>query len=433
MKYKLLLLLLIIPFLNVRAEEIITVSSKTTLDKQEISSSTINKSGLYVTDGDLTLTNSKVFKDGNFKIEDVSNKDNSAVIISTKSKLSMEKSEIETKSLYAHGIYFENESENSLKSSKITTNNGYSAGIVNDGGSVTLNDMDIETTSSDSSGIVSLRGNIDVDKSRITTKGNGSPIFKAAGSITFTNSTLLSNNSEGFTAIGGANIKIDKTELTSNNTMSSELNKNFMNILLYNPEEVNNKQEINVEAKDSKIISKNGDSFNVVNAIVNITLNNTEITNERGIFLKGQSLNYDGERKTGSTINLKLINQTVAGDIVLDNNSKVTMNLDNSTYTGSINGQKVAKSVDIVLTKDSHLVLTGSTYVDSLTNGDYDNKNIDLNGYHLYIKGDELSKDNIIHLNKGTDNLYVYLGAIIGAMLGFSVVYLLRARKSNEK
>jgi len=433
MKYKLLILLLIIPFFNVKAEEIITVSSKTTLDKKEITSSVSNKSSLYVTNGDLTLTNSKVFKDGNGKVDGLSNKDNSAIIISPKSLFTMNKSEVETKALYAHGIYFENESENVLKSSKIYTNNKYSSGIVNDGGKVSLNDIDIETNANDSSGLLLIRGNIDIENSRITTNANSSPIFKTASNIDISNSSLTSNNSEGFIAIADGNIKFNKTELISNNTMTSALNKSYMNILIYNPEEISNKQETNFEAKDSKIISKNGDSFNVLNATANITLNNTEITNERGIFLKGQSLNYDGERKTGSIINLNLINQKVTGEIILDNNSKLTMKLDNSDYVGLINNQKIAKGVDLILTKDSHIKLTGSTYVDSLTNGDYDNTNIDLNGYHLYIKGEELSKDNIIHLEDSNDSFYIYLGAFIGIMLGFSVVYLLKIRKSNEK
>ena len=68
-------------------------------------------------------------------------------------------------------------------------------------------------------------------------------------------------------------------------------------------------------------------------------------------------------------------------------------------------------------------------YVKSLTNGDYENTNIDLNGYKLYINGEELSKDNIKHLDEKNDNIYIIFGLIIGCVLGFSVVYLIMRSK----
>ena len=66
--------------------------------------------------------------------------------------------------------------------------------------------------------------------------------------------------------------------------------------------------------------------------------------------------------------------------------------LDNSEYIGAINANNAAKEVNLTLTKDSKIMLTSNINVNSLTNGDYDNSNINLNGYKLYVNGVEFKK-----------------------------------------
>ena len=418
---KIVLVLLFFITINVKAE-IITVSSKTTIDNQEISSSTNNKSSLYVINGDLTLKNSKVFKGEEAKDEDLSNKDNSAVLVGKNSKITIIDSNIETDALFAHGIYLEKDSENIIKTSEIKTNRASSAGIVNDGGKTTINNTYIHTHTRDSSTLLSLAGNISFEYGRLETNEGDSPLFKVASKVSINSSYLISNKSEGFIGIGGANIRLNETLLTCNMTKKSSINDNYYGILLYNPEELSNKNKVNVDINESELNIKNGDTFNIFNADANIKLTDTSINNENNIFLKGDK----------SNITLKLVRQTINGKTILDDSSKLTIYLNNSTYNGSINNDKKAKNVEIVLTKDSRLILSEDCYVDSVTNEDYDNTNIELNGHHLYINGEDISKDNINHL-ENNETLYTILGVIIGVMLGFSIVYLTRIKKNNEK
>lgn len=63
----------------------------------------------------------------------------------------------------------------------------------------------------------------------------------------------------------------------------------------------------------------------------------------------------------------------------------------NSSYIGAINNANEGE-VSLILDKTSSITLTGDTYIKSLTNEDLTNSNINLNGYKLYVGGQEFSK-----------------------------------------
>ena len=46
--------------------------------------------------------------------------------------------------------------------------------------------------------------------------------------------------------------------------------------------------------------------------------------------------------------------------------------------------------LELILDKTSTITLTKDTYIKSLTNSDTTNSNINLNGYKLYVDGEEL-------------------------------------------
>jgi len=69
------------------------------------------------------------------------------------------------------------------------------------------------------------------------------------------------------------------------------------------------------------------------------------------------------------------------------------MNLTKSYYKGAIQNSGIVK---LTLDADSIVVLTGDSYVTSLSNAVSDNSNIYANGYKLYVNGSEVS------INQGT-------------------------------
>lgn len=58
---------------------------------------------------------------------------------------------------------------------------------------------------------------------------------------------------------------------------------------------------------------------------------------------------------------------------------------DSSSFEGSINSSNEAKSITLKLSKNSKIKLTGDSYVTSLDDEDTSYKNIDFNGYKLYV------------------------------------------------
>ena len=60
---------------------------------------------------------------------------------------------------------------------------------------------------------------------------------------------------------------------------------------------------------------------------------------------------------------------------------------DSSSIEGSINSSNEAKSITLKLSKNSKIKLTGDSYVTSLDDEDTNYKNINFNGYKLYVNG----------------------------------------------
>lgn len=419
---KILLIILLLFTINVKAETI-TISSNTKLENKEIEDSREQSNVLIVSSSELKINSCKINKkgDGTDNLSDTPN--NVAVLIKDNSNVNMEKTEVNSEGSFAHGIYFM-KSNGTISNSSINTNNKYATGIIIDGGKVQIDKTNIETKEHDSSGLYVITGEVEIKNSNITTNSVDSPLLKSASKVTISDSKLTGNKAEGIVGIAGSNITLYNTTLETNNISASS--SNFNSVLLYNPLEKEDKTYF--KAVDSNIKTIIGDSFVVVNSDVEITLENTKVENTNGIFLKTFKEEYVED--SSNNIKINLIKEDIKGDISLDSDSKLDIYLDNSSYIGAINPNASSKDVNVTLTKDSKIKLTGNMYVSSLTNGDYDNTNIDLNGYKLYINNEELSKDNIKHLNEKNDNIYIILGLIIGCILGYSVVYLIiRSKK----
>ena len=147
-------------------------------------------------------------------------------------------------------------------------------------------------------------------------------------------------------------------------------------------------------SKNSSITTNQGDSFYVTNTTAEINLENNKIVNNdsTGNFLRIQKDSWGNSGSNGGTVILNLTNQEANGNIVVDSISKLNMNLSsNSTFKGTINNSNEGE-VSLILDKTSMVILTGNTYIKSLTNEDSTNNNIDLNGYKLYVNGLELTK-----------------------------------------
>ena len=84
---------------------------------------------------------------------------------------------------------------------------------------------------------------------------------------------------------------------------------------------------------------------------------------------------------------MTLAKQDVSGDILVDEVSTLNLYLkDNSSYTGAVNEDGQEGEVYVEIEAGSVWTLTGDSYITSLT---CDASSIDLNGYKLYVNGEE--------------------------------------------
>ena len=126
-----------------------------------------------------------------------------------------------------------------------------------------------------------------------------------------------------------------------------------------------------------------------------LLLQNNTITNNDSSsnFIRIQKESWGNSGSNGGDVTLKLINQKVEGNIVVDSISNLKMTLTKkSSYKGIINSNNEAKEIKIVLDKNSKIKLMSDSYITELDDEDTSYSNIDLNGYKLYVGGKELKK-----------------------------------------
>ena len=334
---------------------------------------------------------------------------NSAIIAKGGANVTIKNANITTSATGANGVFSYGGSATTnnsnsdgttinISDSTITTSKDNSGGIMTTGGGImNATNLTITTAGTSSAAIRSDRGGgtVTVDKGTYKTTGKGSPTIYSTADITVKNATLISTASEGAIIEGKNSITLENVELTDTNNELNGQSTTYKNIFLYQSMSGDAAEGNAVfTSKDSTITTNKGDSFYVTNTTATINLENNKIINNdsTGNFLRIQKDSWGNSGSNGGTVTLNLTNQEVNGNIVVDSISKLTMKLSNgSTFKGTINNSKEGE-VSISLDKSSSIILTGDTYIKSLTNEDSTNSNINLNNYKLYVNGKEFNK-----------------------------------------
>ena len=356
-----------------------------------------------------TLSNIKVTKTGDSDGEDNTSfyGTNSAIIAKGGASLTIKNATISTDATGANGVfsYGGSATTNNTKSdgttinisdSVITTKKGNSGGIMTTGGGTTIaKNLTVTTEGQSSAAIRSDRGGgtVNVDGGTYTSNGVGSPAIYSTANITVKNAKLISTTSEGAIIEGKNSITLENVTLTDTHTKNVK-SKTYKNIFIYQSMSGDAAEgEASFTAKNSTITTNNGDSFYVSNtsAVINLT-NNKIINNDtEGYFLRIQKDAWGKEGSNGGQVTLNLNNQTINGNIGVDEISTLTMNMISSSFKGVIDAK--SGKVTLKLDKSSKITLTGDSYITSLDNADKTNSNINLNGYKLYVNGEELKLD----------------------------------------
>ena len=375
------------------------ISSDTTNNLQTYSSTKSSQNALLVTNGTSKISSAKITKSGNSNDENSDFYGTNAAVLVKNGTLNIDGGSVTTNGSHANGIFaYANGTINLTNTNIKTTSNNSGAIMVTGGGKLNATNVTAETDGNSSAPIRSDRGGgtMIVNGGKYTANGIGSPVIYSTANVTVNNATLISTKSEGAVVEGKNSITLNNVNLMDTNTTLNGNSETYKNIFIYQSMSGDADEGLaSFSAKDSTITTNKGDTIFVTNTKAIISLTNNKIINNdsTGAFLRIQSGKWGRSGSNGGDVTLNANNQTINGDIFVDNISTLNMKLTNgSNYTGKINGNNTAKNITLSLDSTSKIKLTGDTYVTNLEDADSSYSNINFNGYKLYVNGIAINK-----------------------------------------
>ncbi len=289
-----------------------------------------------------------------------------------------------------------------LKEEYTTTDSDKSAILVENGGNATIEGATISKTGGDStntensefyginSGIlVTQNSTATIKNATIETNAKGSNAVFSTGtdSKIYINDSKInttgSSSSRGLDATYGGYIEAENVEITTQGgscaTLATDRGEGTGTFTATNS---------NLSIQANSKYYKTAPMFFITNTDAIINLKNCQLTYGSNTLISNKGTTEWGTTGTnGGNLTLNAENQTLKGNIEIDNISTLKMNLTNSQYTGTINGEQTAKQIDIKIDSNTKIKLTGNSYITSLEDEDTTYSNIDFNEYTLYVNG----------------------------------------------
>ena len=377
------------------------ISSSTTNNGLTYSSEAGSQNALLVTGGISTISNPIVTKSGDSDGDNSDFYGTNAAILVKEGTLNINGGNVTTNGSHANGVFaYSNGTINISDTNIKTSSNNSGAVMVTGGGTLTANNVTAETDGNSSAPIRSDRGGgtLTVNGGDYTSHGTGSPVIYSTADIIVNNANLTSTASEGVVVEGKNSVTLNNVTMETTNTKLNGNSETYKSIFIY--QSMSGDADVGTSsfiAKDSKIVNNKGEIIFVTNTSTIIELENNEIINNDadGGFLKIGAAKWGTSGSNGGNVTLNAKNQKIEGDILVDNISTLDLSLKNgSSYSGKINSDNIAKTINITLDSSSTLTLTGDSYITSLNNEVSDNSNINLNGHTLYVNGTAITSTN---------------------------------------
>ncbi|MBR3261763.1 MAG: hypothetical protein IKF93_01410 [Lachnospiraceae bacterium] len=319
--------------------------------------------------------------------------ENAAIYATNGATLDLKEIVVETAGTHANAVFSYGDGTTvNISDSVITTSGNCSGGLMTTGGgTMNATNLTIHTTGNSSAAIRSDRGGgiVNVTGGSYTTDGTGSPVIYSTADITVSDARMESTASQGVVVEGKNSVTLnDVTLIADNNTKNSNKSDYYQAVMIYQSMSGDAAQgEASFTMNGGSLTNQNGDIFFVNNTLCTINLSHAEIVNNGGgIFLRAAAAGWGSEGSNGGHVTMNASGQEINGDMVVDDVSSLNLYLtDGSTFTGAINSDGDAGDVYVELSGGSKWVLTGDSYITSLT---CDAGSIDLNGYTLYVDGE---------------------------------------------
>ena len=335
----------------------------------------------------IDIENSVFDKTGDTTSDDNSNfRGQNAVVLGIEgSQINIKGSNITSNSKGSNAIFATGEgSVINVENTNIHTKSDSSRGLdATYKGTVNGKNLTITTEGAHSATLATDRGEgtITAEAAKLTTSGEGSPVIYSTGNIMVNNVNGIANNSEIGVVEGKNSITL------TNSNVTGYKDNGFM---LYQSFSGNAENGIaRLKAENNTLTTHATGAFLYVNnttAEVDLSNNAISMPNTSTLVKAAADSRLGKTGENGGHLTLRTSNQELNGNIMADSISTIALDMTNgSSLVGAINTDNTAKEVTVKLSKDSNWILTGDSYVKSLSNEDTTGSNIQLNGYKLVV------------------------------------------------
>ncbi len=354
-----------------------------TASNQTITASNSNESGVKITNGGiLTLTDSTITTSGKTTSEEESNFYglNAAVQAQDKSSVTLKNTTITTTGDGANAI-FAYGSGTSIKADNVTINTSSDSARGLDatyGGTVTANNVKINTKGTHCAALATDRGEgtVTVTDSTAVTAGKDSPAIYSTGTISASNSALTATGAQALVVEG-------KNSITLTDCTATGYKENgVMMYQSFSGDAATGTSKLNITG--GSLTAKAGSLFFITNTDAEITLNHTALTGTGSLINAAATSRWGTTGSNGGTVKLTANSQTLSGTVMADKISSVTLVLNQSALTSTLNKENTAKVMSLTLDKSSAWNVTGTSYLTALTDADTALSNIKDNGNTIY-------------------------------------------------
>ena len=392
---------------QVEATANIVVSDEKTLTDSYEANNTDESVILVENGGNLTLSDATVNKASG----DSSNTENSefyginaGILVTKESTATIKNATITTSAKGSNAVFATGEnSKIYISNSTIeTTAESSSRGLdATYGGYIEADNVNITTSGNSCASLATDRGEgtVIANNSKLETNGVGSPVIYSTGDIAITNTNGVANSSQMVVIEGKNSATVTNSVLTA----SAKGNRNDVDqagIMIY--QSMSGDASVgtgNFTATNSSlsILSNSkyyqtAPMFFITNTNAIINLENTKLSYGSNLLISIKATDEWGNSgSNGGNLTFNANKQDLNGNIEVDNISTLVLNLENSSYSGTINGDNNAKNIAITLDSNSTITLTGDSYVTSLKDDNTSYSNINFNGYKLYVNGKSIN------------------------------------------
>ena len=335
----------------------------------------------------IDIENSVFDKTGDTTSDDNSNfRGQNAVVLGIEgSQINIKGSNITSNSKGSNAVFATGEgSVINVENTNIHTKSDSSRGLdATYKGTVNGKNLTITTEGAHSATLATDRGEgtITAEAAKLTTSGEGSPVIYSTGNIIVNNVNGIANNSEIGVVEGKNSITL------TNSNVTGYKDNGFM---LYQSFSGDAESGIaRLKAENNTLTTHATGAFLYVNnttAEVDLSNNAISMPNTSTLVKAAADSRWGKTGENGGHLTLRTSNQELSGNIMADSISTIALDMTNgSSLVGAVNTDNTAKEVTVKLSKDSNWILTGDSYVKSLSNEDTTGSNIHLNGYKLVV------------------------------------------------